>query len=87
MHGNGPLPHIDRTFKEKNLSDLDSDLIKTMTLAKTARDLNYSCKINKVSQTEIVNAVQSINYSINNLIANILASSRNVTCLITKSLP
>ena len=42
-------------------------------MAKTASDLNFSCKIDAVSEAEIVEAVLSINYSIDVLISNILA--------------
>ena len=53
--------YFDRIFKEE-------------TPEKTPSDLQYTSKIDKVSETEIVEAVQIINYSIDNLIANILAS-------------
>jgi hypothetical protein len=55
-----------------NPSDSESDS-KIKTLVKTSSDLKYSCKIDTVSETEIVDAVRSINYSIDNLVSNILA--------------
>ena len=52
-----------------------SDLnIKT----KTASDLYYSCNVDKVSEAQIVDAVHSINYSIDNLISNILDRVKNL---------
>ena len=46
--------------------------IKAKQLTKTESDLNYSCKIETASEAEIIGAVQSINYSIDNLVSNIL---------------
>lgn len=59
-----------------NLSDSESDP-KTKTLAKTASDYMYSCKIDAVSEAEIVDAVQDINYSIDILISNIMAEVKD----------
>jgi hypothetical protein len=78
------FPHINRTVDsdkpEESPSDSDSaesDLqvntsrtIKTKTV--TASDLYFSCKIDRVSEAQIVDAVRGINYSIANLIINIL---------------
>ena len=62
-----------RTVDKENSSNSESAPIKTVKLAQTASDLYFSCKIDKVSEVEIVDAVQTINYSIDNLITNILA--------------
>ena len=59
---------------KENLSESESDWL----LAKTASDLNYACKIDAVSEAEIVDAVRGINYSIDTLINNILASVKGL---------
>ena len=67
------LLFFDRDIDEEKHSDSDLDpKIQTLPVAKTASDLNFSCKIDAVSETEIVDAVLSINYSIDILISNIL---------------
>ena len=44
----------------------------TRTRTATASDLYYSCNVDGVSEVQIADAVQSINYSIDNFITNIL---------------
>jgi hypothetical protein len=75
-----------RTVDKENPPDSKSDF-KIKTLAKTASDLNFSCKIDTVSEAEIVDAVLSINYSIDNLISNILAGVKEFKLSYHKILP
>jgi hypothetical protein len=71
---------FDRTADKENSSDSESESdhkTKTFKLAKTASELAYSCKIDRISEAEIVDAVQSINYSIDDLISDILVAVKS----------
>ena len=46
---------------------------KTMALNMDASDLLFSCNINSLSQSQIVNQVNELNYLVDNFIMNIMA--------------
>lgn len=63
-------PDADIVNLKKPSSDSEPDFVDVKSESATG-DL-YSCKIDNISEAQIVDAIQSINYSIGNLVSNIL---------------